>query len=89
MNAKRIPPTKTHDKMVADWMEQPEFKAKYEKLDGWFARLDELLATRNKAGLTQAQVAERMGTKATAITRLESGLAYVTQGPVFFISEIG
>ncbi|WP_413725280.1 hypothetical protein [Sodalis sp. RH16] len=37
MNAKRIPPTKTHAEMVLDWMEQPEFKAEYEKLDGEFA----------------------------------------------------
>lgn len=37
MNAKRIPPTKTHAEMVSDWMEQSEFKAEYEKLDGEFA----------------------------------------------------
>ncbi|HEY0208315.1 helix-turn-helix transcriptional regulator [Acerihabitans sp.] len=83
MNAKRMPPTKTHAEMVSDWLEHPEFKAEDEKLDGEFALLDELLAARKKAGLTQAQVAERMGTKATAITRLESGLASGTHGPSY------
>lgn len=83
MNAKRMPPTKTHAEMVSEWMEQPEFKAEYEKLDGEFALLDELLAARKKAGLTQAQIAERMGTKATAITRLESGLASGTHAPSY------
>ena len=34
---------------------------------------DELIKARNKAGLTQAEVAERMGTKTPAIARLESG----------------
>lgn len=36
--------------------------------------LDELLAARKAAGLTQEQVAERMGTKQTSIARLETGL---------------
>jgi len=33
-----------------------------------------MLKARQKAGLSQAQVAERMGTKAPAVTRLESSL---------------
>ncbi|EFQ0756614.1 helix-turn-helix domain-containing protein, partial [Shigella flexneri] len=36
-----------------------------------------------EAGLTQAEVAERMGTKATAITRMESNLASGISGPSF------
>jgi hypothetical protein len=35
----------------------------------------ELLRSRRDAGLTQAQVAERMGTKPPAVTRLETALA--------------
>ncbi len=33
-----------------------------------------MLKARGKAGLTQAQVAERMGTKTTAVKRLENAL---------------
>ena len=44
----------------------------------WSARkmpmLDAILAARREAGLTQAQVAERMGTKAPAVARLEAAL---------------
>jgi len=35
--------------------------------------LDELLKARKGAGLTQEQVAKRMGTKTPAIARIESG----------------
>ncbi len=37
--------------------------------------LNEMLSARRDAGLTQAQIAEIMGTKAPAITRLENPLA--------------
>ncbi|OYQ17548.1 transcriptional regulator [Elstera cyanobacteriorum] len=35
---------------------------------------DAILAARREAGLTQAEVAERMGTKAPAVARLEQAL---------------
>ena len=35
--------------------------------------LDELLKARRQAGLTQAEVAARMGTKTPAVARLEAG----------------
>jgi len=55
------------------WMKDPAFKTEYEALDAEFALLDECLAARRRAGLTQAEVAERMGTKAPAVARIESG----------------
>ena len=39
------------------------------------ALLDALLKARQDAGLTQAQVAERMGTQAPAVARLERALS--------------
>jgi transcriptional regulator with XRE-family HTH domain len=38
-----------------------------------FSLFDELLRARKEAGLTQAEVAERMGTKTSAVARLEAG----------------
>jgi transcriptional regulator with XRE-family HTH domain len=64
---------KTHDEMVREWKEDPEFKREYDALEGEFSLFDELLRARQEAGLTQAEVAERMGTKASAIARLEAG----------------
>lgn len=73
----------THDEMAEKWMSDPVFKAEYDAIEEEFALLDEILAARKSAGLTQAQIAERMGTKATAITRMESNLASGQSGPSF------
>lgn len=73
---------KTHDEMVAKWMEKPEFRAEYERLEreeGFM--LDAILNARTEAGLTQAQVAERMGTKAPAVARLEAALISGSPSP--------
>ncbi len=63
----------THDDMVAAWQEDPEFRKAYNDLAEEFGLFDKLLKARNRAGLTQAEVAERMGTKTPAVARLESG----------------
>ncbi|ECF2366355.1 XRE family transcriptional regulator [Salmonella enterica subsp. enterica serovar Mountpleasant] len=73
----------THDELVSKMLSNPTVKAEYDAIEEEFALLDEMLAARKKAGLTQAQVAERMGTKATAITRMESNLASGQSGPSF------
>ena len=64
---------KTHKELVKKMMKNPAVKAKYDQLSDEFMLLDELLKARRAAGLTQADVAERMGTKTPAIARLESG----------------
>lgn len=51
----------------------PEVRAEYEKLDNEFDLIDKLLSMRTKAGLTQEQVAERMQTQKSNVSRLENG----------------
>jgi transcriptional regulator with XRE-family HTH domain len=63
----------THKQMVKKMMSRPAVKAAYDAQAEEFALLDELLRARQRAGLTQAEVAKRMGTMAPAIARLESG----------------
>lgn len=73
---------KTYKQMRAQALADPEVRAEYERLNREeFALLDEMLAARAAAGLTQAQVAERMGTKAPAVTRLERAIASGQHSP--------
>lgn len=75
-------PDDTHEKMIAKWMEDPEFRAELERLEREeMPMLDAILKARREAGLTQAQVAERMGTKAPAIARLENALITGSPSP--------
>jgi transcriptional regulator with XRE-family HTH domain len=54
-------------------LKRPEVRAAYDALDEEFAFLDEVLKARAESGLTQAQVAKRIGTTQSAVARLESG----------------
>ena len=62
---------KTHDELVRTMLKNPAVQAEYDALKDEFALFDELLRARRRAGLTQAEVARRMGTKTPAIARLE------------------
>jgi transcriptional regulator with XRE-family HTH domain len=62
-----------HEEMVKKILSDPDVKAEYDALAEEFALFDELLAARQRAGLTQADVAQRMGTKTPAVARLEAG----------------
>ena len=51
---------------------RPKVKAAYNGLAEEFAFLDEVLKARAEAGLSQAEVAARIGTTQSAVARLES-----------------
>jgi len=72
----------THKQMVSKMLKKPAVKAAVKELDRTeFAILDEILAARKEAGLTQAQVAKKMGTQTPAIARLENSLATGKHSP--------
>ena len=72
----------SHKQLVGKMLKHPAVKAEFDKLNREeFAILDEILAARKKAGLSQAEVAKRMGTQAPAIARLESSLASGKHSP--------
>ena len=48
-----------------------EVKSEYDKLEAEFALVDTLLTLRKKSGLTQEEIAQRMGTQKGNISRLE------------------
>ncbi len=56
----------------------PKFVEAYNSLEPKFAVINALIAARRKARLSQAEVAERMGTTQSSIARMESGKGSVT-----------
>ncbi len=72
----------THQELVKKLMKRPGVKAEVERIEREEGvLLDALLKARQSAGLTQADVAERMGTQAPAIARLERALATGKHSP--------
>jgi prevent-host-death family protein len=67
--------------MVERWKKDPTFLQAYAELDTEVVLLRELLLARQQAGLSQAGVAKKMGTKAPAVTRLETSLSGSTHSP--------
>lgn len=71
----------THDELKHKALQNPAVHAAYEACSPEFDILRQMLQARQDAGLTQAQVAERMGTKPPAVTRLEASLSSGQHSP--------
>ncbi len=72
----------THQQMLEKMLQDPAVRAEVERLErDEMPMLDAILKARSEAGLTQAQVAERMGTKAPAVARLEASLVSGKHSP--------
>lgn len=63
------------------WVKRPGYREAYAALQDEFAALDELLRARQAAGLTQAEVATRMGVAQSSVARMESGLGSRKHAP--------
>ena len=55
------------------WMQEPGYRQAHEALQQEFDLASQMIAARVRAGLTQEQLAQRMGTTQSAIARLEGG----------------
>ena len=55
------------------WEKDPDFRKEYESLQPEFQLARVLIEARAKSGLSQREVAERMGTSQPTVARLESG----------------
>lgn len=64
---------KTLEKELKD----PEFKREYDALEDEFKAIEALIDARAAAGLTQEQLAQKMGVKQSAVARIESGVLNV------------
>ena len=71
----------SHSDFKEKALKRKNVKEAYEALEPEFSLLHELLQARRNVGLSQAEIAERMGTKAPAVTRLESSLTSGKHSP--------
>jgi ribosome-binding protein aMBF1 (putative translation factor) len=55
------------------WMKEPKYRKEYEALEGEFSVAKAVIAARNRAGLTQAELARKMGTTQPVVARMEGG----------------
>lgn len=61
------------DELHTGWLNDPAYRKEYEALDGEFTLAAALIRARAEAGLTQEQLAKRMGTKQEVVARWEGG----------------
>ena len=59
--------------MKTDMLKDEEFKIEYEKLKPRYEAIEQIIRARKEQNITQAELAKRVGTQKSNISRLESG----------------
>ena len=84
MHSDQLKPVRLDTKVeLARAMKRPGFPAAWDGLEEEYAALTELLQARKLAGLTQEEVAARMGTTKSAVSRLEASIRSESHSPSF------
>jgi len=55
------------------WMKEPKYRKAYDALEDEFAVARAVITARNRAGLTQLELARKMGTTQPVVARMEGG----------------
>jgi transcriptional regulator with XRE-family HTH domain len=63
----------TQKELKTRTLEREDVRAEYDRRDEECAIFDEFLKARSSAGMSQAEVAKKMGTTQSAVARFESG----------------
>ena len=61
------------EQMKTDMIKDEEFRVEYEKLQPRYEAVAQIIAARKEQNMTQAELAKRVGTQKSNISRLESG----------------
>lgn len=64
---------KKWEDLEKELLSDPKVKREYDKLAPRYAVISQIIAARIKKGMTQKELANRIGTKQSAIARLEGG----------------
>lgn len=59
--------------LKAQLMKDPEFRVEYARIEEEYALIEAMVRARAAAKLTQAELAQRLGTTQSAVARLEGG----------------
>ncbi len=73
------------DDILKEALKDPEFKKAYDDLELEFSIIEQVIRKRLDKGLTQKQLADKVGTKQSAIARLEGG---TTNPSVAFLDKV-
>lgn len=65
----------TWNEFKKEVLKNPAVKKEYDRLAPRYAVISAIIKARNQKGITQKELAKKMGTKQSAIARLESGNA--------------
>ena len=55
------------------WMKEPKYRKAYEALEDGFVMAKAVIAARTRAGLTQIELARKVGTTQAVVARMEGG----------------
>lgn len=61
------------DRLLNKKLKEPEFKKEWDKLELRYAVIRQLIKIRNTYNLSQAQLAEKLNTTQSVISRIENG----------------
>lgn len=61
------------NEMKENMLKDEEFKAEYEKLKPRYEAIEQIIKARKEQNMTQSELAKRVGTQKSNISRLESG----------------
>lgn len=73
------------EKVLNEALKNPEWKKAYDALEVEFSIIEQVIRKRLEKGLTQKQLADKIGTKQSAIARLEGG---TTNPSVAFLEKV-
>ncbi len=76
-----------YEKFKSELLAKPEVSKEYEALKPQFDLIRQYIALRNKKNISQAELAKRIGSRQTAISRLEGGYPNTTIGTWQKIAE--
>jgi len=77
-----------YDEFEAELLKKPEIRKEYEALKPKYDMVRILIKRRSKLGMSQTELARRIGTRQPAISRLEKGDYNTTLSTLFRVTEV-